>query len=80
MKEKHGLLCSELLQSGSGHSQSLRNRHNYTFSTSNDEKPASYQKVPDARQARGSQDLREMTLAEIPPKREREPVEIICRD
>ena len=37
----------------------------------------SHQKVPDARKARGSQDP--MTLAEIPNKGERKPVETIFR-
>jgi hypothetical protein len=37
------------------------------------------QKVPDARKARGSQDSMGMTLAEILPKREGEPVETISR-
>jgi hypothetical protein len=37
----------------------------------------SNQKVPDARKARGSQDPTGMTLAEIPNKGEREPVEIM---
>ena len=40
----------------------------------------SYQKDPDARKARVSQDLTEMTLAEIPNKGEREPVKTIPRD
>jgi hypothetical protein len=37
------------------------------------------QKVPDARKARGSQDPTWMTLAQIPNKGEREPVEIMSR-
>jgi hypothetical protein len=37
----------------------------------------SHKKVPDAREARGSQDPTGMTLAEIPNKGEREPVETI---
>jgi hypothetical protein len=41
----------------------------------------SHQKVSDARKARGSQDpTGMMTLAEIPNKGEREPVETIFRD
>jgi hypothetical protein len=37
----------------------------------------SHQKVPDARKAKGSQGPTSMTLAEIPNKGEREPVETI---
>jgi hypothetical protein len=37
------------------------------------------QKVPDTGKARVSQDPMRMTLAEIPNKREREPVETISR-
>ena len=44
-----------------------------------DGEPGSNQKVPDARKARGSQDPTGMTLAEIPNKGEREPVETISR-
>lgn len=39
----------------------------------------SHKKVPDARKARGSQNLTGLTLAEIPNKGAREPVETICR-
>jgi hypothetical protein len=39
----------------------------------------SYQKVPDARTAKGTQDPTGMTLAKIPIKGEREPVETISR-
>jgi hypothetical protein len=39
----------------------------------------SNQKVPDARKARTSQDSMEMTLVEIPNKREGEPVDTISR-
>jgi len=39
----------------------------------------SNQKVPDARKTRASQDPTRMTLAEITPKREGEPVKIISR-
>jgi hypothetical protein len=39
----------------------------------------SHQKVPDARKARDSQDPTGMTLAEIPNKEEKEPVETISR-
>jgi len=37
------------------------------------------QKVPDTRKARGSQDVMDMALVEIPKKGGREPVEIISR-
>jgi hypothetical protein len=43
----------------------------------NGELVLSHQKVPDARKARGSQDLTEKTLAEIPNKWQREPGETI---
>jgi hypothetical protein len=39
----------------------------------------SYQKVPGARKARGSQDRMRMTLTEILNKGEKEPVETISR-
>jgi hypothetical protein len=39
----------------------------------------SYQQVPDAKKARGSQDLRGMRLAEMPNKGEGEPLETISR-
>jgi hypothetical protein len=39
----------------------------------------SYQKIPDAWKARGSQDSTGMTLAEIPNKGEREPVQTTSR-
>jgi hypothetical protein len=39
----------------------------------------SQQKVPDAKKTRGFQDPIRMTLAEIPNKGEREPVETISR-
>jgi hypothetical protein len=38
-----------------------------------------HQKVPEAKKARGFQDPTGMTLAEIPNKGEREPVETIYR-
>jgi hypothetical protein len=39
----------------------------------------SYQKFPDARKARGSQDPTRVTLAEIPNKVEEEPIKTISR-
>jgi hypothetical protein len=43
------------------------------------ESPRLGEKVPDARRAKGSQDPMGMTLAKIPNKGDREPVETISR-
>ena len=56
-----------------------RGSRNWIQLFSNEEWGAANKKVSDDRRARGSQDTTGMTLAEIPNKEEKEPVETISR-